>query len=189
MKHDFSEKLAFSKGYRQDNDLEIIRTMLDGCNLVVKTNDADDRAGVDYIATLRNGARVLIDAKARERGCSRFWHSGPELALEDWSVIPGGKYQTPRERAKAGWTLCEKKPTDLILFTFDPSDSDEVFLFSYQLLRIAFRRNIGKWRERFKEDTQDSGSWQSHCIYVPATTVYTAMYEVSRARLPVPLTG
>jgi hypothetical protein len=179
------DDLVFSRGEIQNTDAETIKAMIHGCVSVSQAHEATDRNGIDYIATLRRGARVFIDAKTRRSGCSKFWmadQSGkpiPEVALEKWSVMPGGRYR--KRDGKVGWTLCEQKQTDFILYTFDRADSREVFLFAFQLLRIAFRRNIDLWFERFKNDIQDSGTWQSQAVFVPVDLVMDAVRSCSHA--------
>lgn len=169
-------KLAYSRGIRETTDIATIRAMLPGCQDITKTTITQDRAGIDYVATLRGGAQVLIDAKTREPGASRWWTGEPELALEIWSVMPGGRYNVPRECAKAGWTLSERTSVDLILYTFDPQDSGAAFLLSFQLLRTAFVRNFAFWTtERYKVGRQDSLSWESTAVFVPVSVVLAAI--------------
>lgn len=183
--YSFAEMLEYSRGVREQTDALTIQSMIDGCTQVVKTGLVDDKAGVDYVATLRNGATILIDAKTRTAGCSKYWRQGPELALEKWSVMPDGKYSTPLVRSKTGWTLCESKSVDYILFTFDPSDSAEVFLYPYQLLRMTFRRMLPQWWQTYKKDIQESHkdmqSWESQCVFVPESTVWQALRNSMRA--------
>lgn len=165
------EMLEYSRGVCEATDLLTIKNMIDGCASVEKTDSQMDRAGVDYIATLRKGATILIDAKTRTPGCSKYWRNGPELALEVWSVKPENG-----ATGKAGWTVCEAKNVDYIFFTFDLSDSDNVFLYPYQLLRMTFRQNYPIWKTQgYKVDTQSSGSWKSECIFVPESVVWAAM--------------
>lgn len=176
MTHDFSERLRFSMGRLQASDTETILAMIPGCVSVAKSSGHADRAGIDYVATLRGGATVLIDAKNRDKGCKRFWIDGePELALELWSVRPNGKYNTPKERARTGWTLREDTQVDLLLFKFDPADTRLVYLLSYQLLRGAFRANLADWKERFGIKIQDSKTWESEAVMVPAFMVFDAI--------------
>lgn len=182
MMYDFAERLAFSKARRQDSDLETLRAMFPASLSVVKTSVAEDRAGTDYVITLRRGARLTVDAKARDAGCSRFWGQRPEIALEIWNVMPGGKYQTPRCRAKTGWTLDESKDIDLILFTFDARDHEFAYVRPLPLLREAFRRNYHHWREMFRSDTQDSGSWQSQCVFIPLPVADEAIAAASKRK-------
>jgi hypothetical protein len=179
--YSFSEMLSYSRGVREQTDALTIQRMIAGCVEVCKTSERDDRAGVDYVAALRKGATVLIDAKTRKPGCSKYWRQGPELALEVWSVMPGGKYQMPEPKKKVGWTLCEAKNVDYILFTFDPLDSREVFLYPYQLLRMTFRRMLPQWHMLYKKDVQDSGTWQSQCLFVPESVVWSELRNSMRA--------
>jgi len=172
--YDMFERLAFSRGRRQETDTETIKDMIDGCVFVSVAPTEMDRQGIDYVAVLRGGAEVFIDAKARDRGCSRYWQDGPELALEDWSVLPENG-----QPGKVGWALDESKRTHLVLFTFDPSDTDQCFLISFQLLRVAFRRNYNQWRNAYKNDTQTSNGWHSHCVFVPVGEVFDAIRQVS----------
>jgi len=172
----FEKKLAYSKGFRLDNDIETLKSLIDGCISVTKTPAEQDKKGIDYIATLRRGAIIKIDAKTRELGCSEYWQNGePELAPEIWSVMPGGKYKIPREKAKTGWTLDESNNVHYIFCTFDPVDTEEVYLLPFQLYRMAFRKNLYIWKEYYKVAIQDSGSWQSKCIFVPACIIMDAI--------------
>lgn len=183
---DFGERLAFSRGARQASDLASIQAMLPGCVSIRKTNEKQDREGVDYIAILRKGAKVLIDGKARAKGCSRWWCEGPELALEIHSVMPGGKYKTPMNRAKTGWTLSEAVNVDYIYFSFDPSDSVDVFLIAFQHLRVAFRGFFDAWIERYRTEIQETKwnghAWESKCVFVPAYVVMDAIDFVTLGR-------
>lgn len=184
--YDFGERLTFSKGQRQASDEATLRALFPKAVSVTKTDEDEDRNGTDYIMELRRGAQLRVDAKARDRGCSRYWSPGPEVALEVWSVKPGGKYNTPRERSKVGWTLDESKDVDLILFTFESADHELAYVRPLPLLREAFRANFGDWYERFKTDTQDSRKWQSECVFVPLDVVDEAITETSRTQLIVP---
>ena len=182
--YDFQKQLAFSRGIRENTDVETLKKIIFGCQDVIKAGIELDKKGIDYIATLRGGAQVFIDAKSREKGCSRFWKPSPELALEVWSVMPGGKYNTPKERQKVGWTLDESKLTDLVLFTYDISDTAECFLFPFQHLRMAFRHFYYDWTKRYKTDTQDSNRWESKCVFVPYDIVLDAISFISRYEPP-----
>lgn len=182
MMFDFKERLAWSKGTRQRTDIETIKAMIDGCVRVDIADEHLDRRGIDYVATFRGGGQARIDAKARDRGASRYWSKDmPDLALEDWSVMP--KDGRP---GKVGWTLDESKQTDLVLFTFDPSDTDKCYLVSFQLLRMAFRRNRDTWLKRYKDASQKNNGWYSHCIFVPVRTVLLAITQASCGRLKTP---
>ena len=171
----FQERLGFSLGRRKDTDIETIMSILDGCESCVKTDHAMDLTGIDYVATLRRGAEVNIDAKARDAGASKFWDENiPDLALEIYSVVP----ESGRP-GKPGWTLNESSNVDLILFTFDPVDTRDAFLIGFQHLRMAFRRQYRHWTMFYKHGWQKSESWTSECVFVPAPVVLSAITEAS----------
>lgn len=167
----FSKKLALSRGRRELTDLDSIKSLIPGCVSVEKTLVDEDKRGVDYVATLRRGAQLLIDAKTREKGCSKFWKDGPEFAPEIWSVM----------KSKSGWTLSESTMVDYIFCTFDPSDSEEVFILPFQLYRAAFRKNLKTWKKRYRVaiqhnyDRERNLTWDSQCVFVPADVVLDAI--------------
>lgn len=170
--YDFDDCLAFSKSFARSTTEETIAGILPGCVTVEESGVEDDKRGIDYVATLRRGATVNIDLKCREPGCAKYWQEGPELALEDWSVVPDHRYS-----GTVGWTLDESKLTDYTLHMFDPNDTRDVFLLPFQLLRAAFRHYAPEWRLVYKTAKQDSGYWQSSCIFVPAHAVVRAIEE------------
>lgn len=195
MIYNFEERLAFSHGTSEIKIFDTIKYMIPGCMDVREATVEQDRKGIDYIATLRQGREINIDHKRRDVGCSKYWSHGPEFALEKWSVLPRGKYEIPLARSKAGWTLDESKDTEMVFFHYDPSDSIECFLVSFQLLRMAFIRYIDSWmgyqnqkdewiqKGQWKVDKQDSSRWESQCVFVPAWVVFDAMNEVSSGQL------
>jgi hypothetical protein len=184
--HDFNSSLAWSKTNLQyESDAAAIHDMLEGCVTVTASTVEMDKLGVDYIAALRGGANVLIDAKARRAGASKqqgWTFDDPLLAIEKWSVVPGGKYAV--ERGKTGWTLDESKITDMILYTFDPADSRTRFLLPFHNLRMAARRFMNQWASRFGLRTQDNGRYESQCIFVPSSEVILAMETTYTATVP-----
>jgi len=185
MIHVFKDCLDYSMGQRGENDLATIKALLAGCESCIKSTPELDRLGIDYIATLRRGAPVYVDAKTRKPGCARYWTNGPELAIEKWSVMPGGRYKTPQNLAKTGWTLDEAKLTDLILYVWHPQDSELAFLLPFQHLRMTARRYLAEWMRNYKVAQQDSGSWESEAVFVPAESVLDALRETMAGRIPV----
>lgn len=161
--NNFAEKLQYSLAKQQIFDFTFLKNHIPDCHEVRKTDLELDKKGVDYIATLKGGAEILIDAKTREKGCSRYWNYGePELALEIYSVV---------EQKKLGWTLSDATNVDYILYTFDKSDSDKYFFLPFQLLRKIFWLNGKTWVKKYGYKTQKSDSWHSWAIFVPASEV------------------
>lgn len=168
--YDFEERRLFSLRSNGRTFEQMIFDVVPGVVSVEKTDYDLDRSGVDYVATLRRGSEVYIDLKLREANCSRYWAQGEEIALETWSVKPENG-----NLGKVGWTLDESKKTHYTLHAFDPVDSDKVFILPFQLLRKVFRSNVSVWRRYYKIGVQNSGTWKSECIFVPAKIVITAI--------------
>jgi len=182
IRRNFGEDLHWSQGQVRDTCEATIRDMLTGCVKIEKTDTETDKSGIDYYATLRRGARVGIDHKARRAGCSKFWKDGhDELALETWSVCPSDECP----KGKAGWTLDESKQTDYTLHTFDPADSVNCYLIPFQLLRVSFRKHGRTWCEHFRVEKQCSGGWYSECVFVPIWCVFEAITEAMESRIAV----
>jgi hypothetical protein len=187
MTYGFQEQLDFSQGAKCDSDAETIMSLLYGCASVTPNTGTGNDCGIDYIATLRRGAEVMIDAKTRAAGCSKYWRGEPELAIEIWSVMPGGKFQI--NSGKAGWTLDESKKTDMVLYTFSPCDTTVAYLIPFHSLRMAAVRNVVNWRQKYKVDTQETNEgrrgWQSQAVFVPASIVIKAMEETYSGKINV----
>ena len=175
--HNFNQKLCYSFGEQEQSDIDILKQAFIGSVSVIKTDIETDKGGADYIVTLRKGAKILIDAKTREPGASRYWrYKEPELALEKWSVCPDEN----GDGGKVGWTLNEECNVDMILYTFDPSDSKQFYLLPFQHLRIAFIRHYAEWVNRYglkKQRSEYGLKWQSEAVFVPASIVINAIVE------------
>ncbi len=201
----FDANLAFSRGVRERIDIDTVKKMIGGCKSVIKTGEDQDRLHVDYEATLHGGGVIDIDAKGRRFGAGRFWNTKskgrenirpgePDVAIEKWSVMPT-KTRTERLRCgcnhagKTGWTIDTSSNTHLILYTFDPLDTEEVFLFSFPLLREASRRCLDDWYERYKTGKQFTppkrhrSGWFSEVVLVPVSVVERAVLAVQRGVL------
>jgi len=181
MFYDFDNCLSASKTPdAQASDISAIKLKLSQCEDVRPASEDEDRAGVDYIATIKGGREVYIDLKTRTEGCSRFWRTRgrngeiiPELAIETWSVCPNGKKQ-----GEIGWTFDYRKKTDLILYRFDPSDFGRPFLLPFHHLRMAAEQKRSDWEVSCKKDRQRNHSYFSESIFVRADWVMNAMNTV-----------
>lgn len=171
LKNAWDEKFAAAES-NEEREKRLILEWFPRATKVVKTGSCIDRAGVDYICELQNGAVICIDAKTREPGCSKYWKDGPELAVEWMSVV---------ENKTAGWTLSTKTQCDFVLYTFPLEDCSTSFLIPFQALRKALMANHKAWLEKYKLKEQRStgfgGTWTSSCIFVPASVVINAIAE------------
>ena len=167
--NDWNQKLNYSLKIQQKRDIEILSGYFPDCVSVLKTGVQEDLKGIDYIVILRGNARIFIDAKTREKGCSTYWkHNEPELALEVCSVI---------EKKKKGWTLSTSSNVDYILYTFDKYDTEKHYLLPFQMLRRAFKIHIFKWVDKYGLKRQRSDSWHSSAVFVPVSVVLKSIYD------------
>lgn len=169
LEHNFEKDLYFSMGNREKVDCEMIKSAIPSCISVKKTDSHLDKKGIDYIATLKNGAIINIDAKARRKGVKKV-NGYPVLAIETWSVISDDK-------KKVGWTYSTKTNVDIILYTFDKTDYSKFFLVPFQHLRMASIKNYYRWKDAYGELTQNNKYWVSKCIFVPADVVLNAVFD------------
>lgn len=143
------------------------------CIKIEKTDVETDKTGIDYVATLRGGAKVFIDAKTREPGCSKHWrHGEPELAIETWSV-----WKTNQNEGIAGWTYKESSNVDYILYTFPKEDCKEYFFIPFQLLRKVAKENGEKWSKTYRPLKQQNKGYFSVAMFVPASVVLNAIRD------------
>lgn len=162
----WQDKLDYSQA-QIDSDIRKIKSYFPQCSEVIKTNLEIDRQGVDYIATLQSGVQIFIDVKTRLKGASRYWkHGEAELALEVFSVV---------ETKKVGWTWNINSKTHYILYTFDISDCKNFYFVPFQLLRKAFWGNGRNWQAEYGVKIQESDSWHSSAVFVPASVVLQAI--------------
>lgn len=179
-KYSFSEQLEFSKTRLQGSPIAAITEMIPGCMSVDVATETEDRSGIDYWATLKSGRRIGIDSKTRRPGCSSLWRSTePELAIERWSVF----YRDKDRRNVVGWTLDQKKKTEMVLFTFDKTDTPFCYLVGFQHLRKAFIMAGKHWLRMygplFFQLQPPDFRYRSASLFVPASEVLRVISQVS----------
>ena len=175
--NDFQQKLRYSLEVQQKFDIAILKNHIPDCVSIEKTDEKTDKQGIDYVATLKNGAKIYIDAKTREKGCSRYWRGEPELAIETYSVI---KEWNGIEIGNTGWTFKTDSDVDYILYTFPEKDCKEFFFIPFQLLRKAAIENYHLWKSKFPTKRQANKSYQSEAMFVPANVVLEAVTNTMR---------
>ncbi len=178
MRYDFDERLRMSMGAAQlETDKKTLEAYFSDVLSVEKAGKHDDRAGIDYVVTLQGGARIAVDVKTREKGCSRYWTDGPELALELWSqkYPPGSKKEN-----RPGWTRDSHKRCHYVMFKFDREDWAAAYILPFQQLNRAFRENLGEWYLLYPhaEQCQAGADYMSECVFVPADVVMEAVQRV-----------
>ena len=173
---DFDECRAISVPPAERNIESLLMSSITGAVSIRQASLLEDKSGTDYFVELRRGGVVNIDLKIRRKGCARFWKTGPELALEKWSVIPNEE-----NKGITGWTLSEKSSTHYTLHIFDPVDTEMIYMLPFQLLRMAFRQNGARWESQYGRQIQHSTRcgrrWKSESVFVPASAVIEAITE------------
>ena len=177
--NDFDECLERSRGLNGLDDVDAILAFFDGGAVVREASREEERRGIDYVARLDGGAVVFFDAKRRMGSFAKYWRSGPEVALEIWSVCP-----EPGKPGKVGWALDEAKATHYILFTYNPQECAQRFIVPFQLMRVAFKANRATWEKRYKTESRQPNKrgarrWCSSCVFVPVRVMWDAMREAS----------
>ena len=172
----FYENLMFSIGDREKFDIDLLKEYIPSCDKVEKTDIETDKTGTDYIATLKDGSSVTIDAKTRKKGAKQYWEYGePELALERYSVV---------EKKIVGWLFKDSDVhPDYILYTFDKSDTDKFFFIPYILLRKACAENGQVWKAKYKLKTQPNFGYTSDALFVPASVVINAVRDCMEGKV------
>jgi len=174
----FQDDFALSTGESEVEDIRLI-TYLTGCVRCVKTPVQIDLTGIDYTATLADGAEIHVDVKTRRAGCSRFWRGfEPEIPIETWSVC-----ESDTSRDKIGWTLDEKTNVDWILFRWHPDDTKQYFVVPFQHLRLAFKKHRTFWIHEFgpvkpQWTTKNGARWKSEVFFIPWSTAHRGINEV-----------
>lgn len=166
----FSAKLRGSRDW-SGSYVDTIQSLLPGCESVKPCNRAKDRGGADFVASI-GGELLNIDAKTRDSGCSRYWRSGPELAIEYWSACPEYKNETHQDN-KPGWTFDPAKSTNYILYVWEPQDSKDCYLVPIIELSKLASANRLKWADasRLTWQSTNRGRWYSACSFVPAREI------------------
>ncbi len=167
--YDFAERMVMSEGVQVNADIEsILRGALLGVVGVRPATISEDRNGTDHWIDRVNERSLSVDVKARAQDFSVRGHD--DLALELWSVRPD-----LLTSGKLGWTLDPRKQTDYILWIWH--DTGRWCLVPFPLLSAAFKVHFDEWCG-YKHAIQNSGRWESECIYVPRRVVWRAIYQL-----------
>lgn len=153
----FDERLRWSEGFLDGGVETILRDRIPGCHEIQKANENSDKAGTDYWALRRNLPPLSIDVKVRSTDWAQ--RGKDDLALETWSVID----------AKVGWTRDHDKRTDYVLWYW--ADTGRFVLVSFPALCRVFCKYWREWSDKYKTARQNSGGWESECVFVPRDVV------------------
>ena len=138
------------------DDIKVIHQIYPGAKIEKNTTVGNDE-GIDYIVTDHFKNVTNIDVKRRRPGVSRYWadRNDPELTLE-----------TARSTGNPGFILNDEKKTDMYLFIFDETDTNQFFYITAKWLRELFRQHQAEW-ECYKHTRYHADYWSEfYCIPV-----------------------
>lgn len=162
--HGFQRKLKESMQHLP-RVREVLRRRLLAIDVEV-ADEADDRYGIDYWATLTSGERVGVDLKVRDQEYD-------DLLIETISNT---------STRQVGWTIDPTKRTDFVLYLWPESEQ----LISYPQLRAAATENAERWTVIGKggESTTDGGTYRTRWLALKDAEILAGMhYRRSRPRL------
>ena len=177
--NDFNEQLETSYRYR-DEDIRIIGEFFPLHTSIIVATVAMDKAGADYIVTMKGGKELNVDVKRRiGEDCKKYARHGEmELALETYSIVEDETHQK-----KYGWTVDPAKVTDYILYAFDRNVCDVCYIFPYQSLKQAFIRYFKEWKSTgYSIKQQDNGGYKSEAMFVPVSVLRNAIHSMETIR-------
>lgn len=170
----FHERLAWSDGFATNSvDVfsRILKARIPGCYDVTKADLQNDRNGTDYFAWRTDTLPLSIDVKVRSEDYAV--RGQDDLALETWSIYP----------TKIGWTRDAKKQTDFILWYW--TTTGRFALVPFPPLCAVFQLHWQEWLETYGGHGQNSGTWESECVFVPRVLVYDRITAWCGGQLPV----
>ena len=184
--YDFHERLQFSEGVGLTAEiLDHILKHIPAANRITRAMQDDDRNGTDYwVHREHNLPPVSIDMKNRELDpIANGW--GDDICIETTSVYRGPEARPYRDdlRKKPGWTLDERKRTDLIVYTW-PHPADlfgeprlRYWILYFPFLCAASLKHWRKWVSEYGEKSTRNPTYLTLNTYVPRVVVAAAIRD------------
>jgi len=184
--HDFAERLQFSEG------VDLMQGILDHClrhipaaSGVRKAKTNEDRHGTDYWIDRRHSLPpISIDLK--NRGFCPIEKFGTDDAcIETTSVYLGPRVKpfTDNYRDKPGWTIDEKKRTDLIVYTW-PHSADlfgaprmRYWILFFPFLCAAATKHWRDWSRLYGERPALNDGYVTLSTYPPRDVIARSIRE------------
>lgn len=184
--YDFHERLQFSEGVGLTNEmLQHILEHVPAATGWRKADRDDDRNGTDYWIDRRHDLPpVSIDMKNREICPIAKWGSD-DVCIETTSVYTGPSKPpwTDNHRLKPGWTIDQKKRTDLIVYTW-PHAADlfgaprlRYWILYFPFLCSAANTHWRTWAAWHRERPTPNDGYTTLNVYVPRVEVAKAIKE------------
>lgn len=186
--HDFRERLEFSEGIAlTDEMLRTVYQSIPAAKSMEKASTDDDRNGTDYWIHRHHGLpSISIDLKNREF-CPIERFNSDDACIETTSVYrgPNRRPWLDCHRYKPGWTIDQKKRTDLVVYTW-PHSADllndvgmRYWILYFPHLCEAANRNWREWSARFCERPAVNSGYLTLSVYVPRVVIAKAIKEIT----------
>ena len=160
-----------SEGVSESADVcTILMDNIPGALNVIKAHAKNDRTGVDWWVELPGARFLAVDAKVRQSDWAAAHPDQDDLALETWSVV---------EKHVPGWTRCEDKTCDYILWLW--TDTGRFCLVPFRMLCKVFQHRWQDWSEKYRTakqfTKQNGGGYHSECVFVDRREVWAEIYR------------
>ena len=124
------------------------------------------KLGIDRVITLGNGKRFFVDEKKRKR-------TYPDILLEYVAVNTTGA---------PGW-MEKNLAIDYIAYAFMPTKT--VYLIPWDSLKMAWKRNKGRWMVIYKDVEGKNEGYITHSIAVPIEVLKNEVDSIVVVKLPL----
>lgn len=190
--YDFAERLQFSEGIGlTDEILRHIKQHIPAATGYRRAKTNEDRHGTDYWVDRKHGLPpVSIDLKSREF-CPIQKFGSDDACIETTSVYRGPSAKVFRDdlREIPGWTLDDRKRTDLIVYTW-PHDPDmfgaaqmRYWIIYFPFLCAAALKNWRDWSRLYGERSAQNRGYLTLSTYPPRAVIAKAIKEFTSGTL------
>ena len=190
--YDFAERLQFSEGVGLTREiLEHVKRHIPAATEIVRAGRTDDRHGTDYWVKRKfDLPPVSIDLKSREF-CPIQKFGSDDACVETTSVYRGLSAKPYRDdlREKPGWTVDERKRTDLIVYTW-PHDADlfgaprmRYWILYFPHLCAAATEHWRRWALTYQERPAQNKGYVTLSVYPPRSVIANSIREFTSGTL------
>lgn len=181
--HDFYEKLHYSELIDFEPSFkEFLIQNIPNAYEIKKTEQEEDKTGVDYWILRKNLPPIAIDVKNRDI-CPIMKFGVDDICIETTSVYTGPK-NPPWEdkyRQKPGWTIDPNKRTDIIVYSW-PTEELGIRRYWIVYFPLLCRASMLKWREwvdKYGEKASYNQNYLTLNVFVPKEEVIEAINNIS----------
>jgi hypothetical protein len=163
--HDFQERLEYSERESFEPFWEVIYRYFfpNMVKHVMEKNIEKQRNGVDRVLYFGDGRKINIQEKKREEDY-------PDILLE---------YLSNDQTGAKGW-IEKEADCDYLMYAFEKSGM--VYLYPWNLLRLAWGRFGKKWKDKYPNIPAKNIGYTTWSVAVPQEVLAGAIAVMSRVR-------